>query len=234
MTIDEFTIARRFRGPEDSGNGGYTCGMVARFVDGDAEVTLRKPPPLDVPLRAEETGSGGVAVYDGDVLVAEARPGTPEADLPGPVGLAEAEAARSRYAGYERHAFPTCFVCGTDRAADGLMIHPGKVEGREVWASPFRPDPSLPAEAGMLATEIVWSALDCPGAWAVERAAQDRPVVLGRMTAHLSRPAPADRAYVAVGWPIGAEGRKLYSGTVVFDDDGTPYGWSRQTWIVLA
>ena len=36
--MSEITIARRFRGPEDSGNGGYTCGMVARFIEGDAEV----------------------------------------------------------------------------------------------------------------------------------------------------------------------------------------------------
>ena len=230
---DGFVIARRYRGPEDSGNGGYTCGMVARFVSGDAEVTLRKPPPLDVPLRVAPVADG-VEVYDGGTLIAEGRPASPDVRVPAPVTLAEAEAARPGYTGYERHAFPTCFVCGTDRAGDGLMIHAGKVEGREVWAAPFRPDPSLPSAGGMLAPEIVWSALDCPGAWAVERAARDRPVVLGRMAAHLERPAPADAAYTAVGWPIGSEGRKLYSGTAVFDAAGEAIGWSRQTWVVLA
>jgi hypothetical protein len=230
----EFVIARRFRGPEESGNGGYTCGMVARFVDGPAEITLRKPPPLDVPLGVEPTDDG-VEVLHGDDLVAEGRPATaPSLEIPEPVSLAEAEAARTRYAGYERHAFPTCFVCGTDRAGDGLMIHAGKVKGRDVWAAPFHPDDSLPAEGGMLAPEIVWSALDCPGAWAVERAAQDRPVVLGRMTAVLDRPAPIDGAYIAAGWPIGADGRKLFSGTVLFGAEGTRYGWASQTWIVLA
>jgi len=202
--MSEITIARRFRGPEDSGNGGYTCGMVARFIEGDAEITLRKPPPLDLALEVRPI-AGGVDVYDGDDLIAEGRSATLE-----------------------------LFVCGTDRADDGLMVHAGQVEGREVWAAPFIPDPSLPAVDGVLAPEMVWSALDCPGAWAVERATQDRPVVLGRMTARLERDAPADRDYVAIGWPIGVDGRKLFSGTALFDGDGNLYGSASQTWFVLA
>jgi len=70
--MSEITIARRFRGPEDSGNGGYTCGMVARFIEGDAEITLRKPPPLDLALEVRPI-AGGVDVYDGDDLIAEGR-----------------------------------------------------------------------------------------------------------------------------------------------------------------
>lgn len=227
-----FTIARRYRGPEESGNGGYTCGMVARFVAGDAEVTLRKPPPLDAALEVRRV-EGGVDVYAADDLIAEGRTVGFDLEVPLPPTMAEAEAARRHYTGYRTHAFPTCFVCGTDRAADGLMIHAGGVEGRQVWAAPFTPDPSLPATGGILEPEMVWSALDCPGAWAVERATKDRPVVLGRMAAHLERGAPTDRAYVATGWPIGVDGRKLYSGTALFDTDGTCYGWARQTWIVM-
>ena len=40
------TVARRFCGPPGSGNGGYVCGLIAGFLDGPAEVTLRLPPPL--------------------------------------------------------------------------------------------------------------------------------------------------------------------------------------------
>lgn len=227
-----FTIARRFRGPEESGNGGYTCGMVANFVDGQAEVTLRKPPPLDRPLTVEWV-HGGVEVFDGKTLIAQGRSVDTDLDVPEPPTLEEAVAARERYTGYRTHAFPTCFVCGTDRADDGLMIHAGQVEGRDVWASPFMPDPTLPANDGMLEPEMVWSALDCPGAWAVERATKDQPVVLGRMTARLEREAPLDQAYIAIGWPIGGEGRKLFSGTALFDGDATRYGWALQTWIIL-
>ena len=230
---DGFTIARRFRGPEESGNGGYACGAVARFIEGDTEVTLRRPPPLDRPLEVHRVTTG-VEVFDGEDLIAEGRPADLTLDIPDPPSMAQAEQARKRYGGYSRHAFPTCFVCGTDRAADGLMIHSGQVEGRDVWAAPFQPDPSLPAVDGILEPEMVWSALDCPGAWAVERDTRDRPVVLGRMAAHLERTAPADRAFIAIGWPLGVDGRKLYSGTALFDAEGTCYGWARQTWIVLA
>lgn len=227
-----FVIARRFRGPEESGNGGYTCGMVAGFVDGAAEVTLRKPPPLDRMLDVR-TVSDGVDVYDGKTLIAEGRTIEWEPlDVPQPPTLEEAAAAKQRYTGYRRHAFPGCFVCGTERD-DGMQVHAGQVEGREVWASPFRPDTSLPGASGMLAPEIVWSALDCPGAWAVERALQDRPVVLGRMAAHVERRVPPTDEYVAIGWPLGAQGRKLYSGTALFDAEGALYGSARQVWIVL-
>jgi hypothetical protein len=40
-TMQTMTIARRFRGPPNSGNGGYVCGMLARHIAGAAEVTLR-------------------------------------------------------------------------------------------------------------------------------------------------------------------------------------------------
>jgi hypothetical protein len=227
-----FVIQSRFRGPEDSGNGGYTCGMVAGFVDGIAEVTLREPPPLDCMLDVRMV-RGGVDVYDGGTLIAEGRSIEWEPlDVPDPPTVEEAAAARERYAGYHRHAFPHCFVCGTDRA-DGMQIHAGRVDGREVWASPFRPDPSLPGGSGMLAPEIVWSALDCPGAWAVERAEQDRPVVLGRMAADVESRVPSTGEYVAIGWPLGEEGRKLFSGTALFDAAGVLHGSARQTWIVL-
>jgi len=230
--VAAITIARRFRGPEQSGNGGYTCGMVARFIEGSAEITLRKPPPLEVALEVRRVPNG-IEVYDADDLVAEGRPFTIDLDVPSPPTLAEAEDAGQRYAGYRSHAFPTCFVCGTDRAEDGLNIHAGRVEGREVWAALFTPDGSLPAAGSSLAPEMVWSALDCPGAWAVERATRNRPVVLGRMAAGLERDAPSDRDYVAVGWPLGIEGRKLFSGTALFDADGTLYGRASQTWFAL-
>jgi hypothetical protein len=86
----------------------------------------------------------------------------------------------------------------------------------------------------VLATEIVWAALDCPGAWSVEREAHDRPVVLGRMAARVLRDVPAVGSYVAAGWPIGVDGRKLYSGTALYDEYGAPLATARQIWIVLA
>ena len=72
---ESIMIPRRFRGPEASANGGYTCGTLAELVDADVvEVTLRKPPPLDVAMVVERDGEAIRVLHDGE-LVAEARPG---------------------------------------------------------------------------------------------------------------------------------------------------------------
>jgi hypothetical protein len=83
----EIRIDRRFCGPPDSGNGGYTCGRLAAAVPGPAEVTLRRAPPLDTPLLLE-TDDDGVRVLDSDVLVAEGAAGPADlgVDVSEPVG----------------------------------------------------------------------------------------------------------------------------------------------------
>ena len=80
-------IAPRFCGPPDSGNGGYVCGLIAGYLDGPAEVTLRRPPPLETPLAVECDDHGSARVLDGQTLIAEATrsPGGPVPQLPDPV-----------------------------------------------------------------------------------------------------------------------------------------------------
>jgi hypothetical protein len=231
--VETIVIPSRFRGPVDSGNGGYTCGVVAAAAGGEVEVTLRRPPPLDRPLTVERDGRG-IRVLDGDLLVAEAVPAEWSLEVPDPPAWGEAEAASARYGGFERHAFPECFVCGTGRP-DGLRIFAGPVAGRDLVAAPWIPDDSLPTQPdGALAPEMIWSALDCPGAWAVERHMEDQPVVLGRMVAAVTGSIRAGDRAIAAGWELGREGRKLFSGTALFAVDGTQLGRARQTWIVLA
>jgi hypothetical protein len=231
--IQSFVIDPRFRGPADSGNGGYTAGMVAGFVGGDAEVTLRRPPPLGRPLTAT-LGEERVLVHDGPDLVAEGAATRLELAVPDPPTAEEAGRASRGYAGFSHHFFPGCFVCGPEReAGDGLRIFPGPVPGGDLVAAPGRADASLPSAGGFLATEMAWSLLDCPGAWAMERDQEERPVVLGRMAARLLHPIPVGAELVCIGWPLGREGRKLFSGTAAFGTDGTLHGFGRQTWIVL-
>jgi hypothetical protein len=224
-------ILSRFNGPPGSGNGGYACGVFASVAAGDAEVTLRSPPPLEAKLA--DSGSEGVhEISHGETLVAEVRPTHVQLDIPTAPSIEQAEDARTRYLGYRRHEFPTCFTCGTERT-DGLSIHPGPVTGTGIVASPWCADESLPGENGDLLPEIVWAALDCPGAWATMREATADPVVLGRMAAHLVAPVPVGATLVSYGWQMGSEGRKAYAGTAVADDRGRVLGYARQVWIAV-
>ncbi|HSM01265.1 MAG TPA: hypothetical protein VK960_02330 [Acidimicrobiia bacterium] len=225
-------IPSRFNGPPGSGNGGYACGLFASIVEGDAEVTLRSPPPLEVDLEVSEVDGVHHISHD-ETLVAEVRPADVQLDIPAAPSVEQAQDARTRYLGYRRHEFPTCFTCGTERT-DGLSIHPGPVTGTGVVASSWRADESLPASDDHLRPEIVWAALDCPGAWATMRELTADPVVLGRMSARLVEPVPVGATLVSYGWQMGADGRKAYAGTAVADERGRVLGYARQVWIVLA
>ena len=218
--MTELKIDPRFNGPPGSGNGGYTCGLVAELVGEPAEVTLKHPPPLGRTLRFD-----GSRLWDGDTLVAEARPADVDVTPPEPVGLEEAARASERYPGFERHAFPTCFVCGPDRReGDGLRIFAGPVPGRDLFAAPW-------VAAADVARPLVWAALDCPGAIAVGFPARGE-TVLGRFGARVDAvPEPGSRC-VVVAWPLGEDGRKLYAGTALFSEAGEPLAVARATWIV--
>jgi len=217
----EMTLPRRYRGPLASANGGYACGRLAAFVDADAvEVTLRLPPPLERPLEIVRE-DGAAQLLDGDALVAEARGAAVEATPPAPVSHEEAEAARARHVRGGSPDFGECFVCGVRR--DGLEVRVGPVAGREpLYASPITLAEPAP--------EIVWAAIDCPGAYAV--GAEGRgDVVLGRMTARLERVPEAGEPCIVAAWPLGEDGRKLHAGTALFTDDGELLAIARQVWI---
>ena len=233
---ERVTIDRRFRGPSDSGNGGYVCGVVAALVGGPAEVTLRSPPPLDRPLDVQRLDGGAVAVLDGETLIAEGIPASVKIDVPQPVSFSDAEAAAASYLGFQQHVFPTCFGCGPQRApGDGLRIFPGWSARRGLVAAPWMPDASLAGPDGAVRSELLWAALDCPGGWALfKEAGEQRPMVLGRLAARLLAPVRPGERCVVIGWPLGEDGRKLYSGTAVFSGAGDLCGVARATWVKLA
>lgn len=224
---ETITIERRYRGPADSGNGGYTCGTVAALVDAPAaEVTLRLPPPLERPLRVVREGDE-VRVVDGDRLVAEARPvDSVDVEPPAPVSFEEAAGGQPD----PTHPFPDCFVCGpARRPGDALRLLPKPVgDGRlaAVWRV-------TDEQSGR--NELVWAALDCPGAFAVDPGLERGVSVLGRLAAQVLDTPRAGERCVVLGWPLpGSEGRKLYAGTAVYGEDGRLLGKARATWILLS
>jgi len=213
-------LASRFNGPPGSANGGVASGRLAAYVGAPAvEVTLRRPPPLDVDLRVDAAG-GTARLFDGEHLVAEAVPSTVELE-PGPA-VDVATAAATTFAGATGHPFPTCFVCGTDRP-DGLRLRPGRLpDGRvaTVW-TPADDDPVM-----------VWAALDCPGGWSAD--VPGRPMVLGRMAVERHAPVTPGAPHVVVGWGTGGEGRKVHTGSALHDADGRVLAVARATWLVVA
>lgn len=230
VDVGSFVIAASFCGPPGSGNGGYSCGRLAAGLAGAVEVTLHRPPPLDRPL-AVRPDVDGLALLDGEQLVAAARNADFELVPPPFPGLAAATEASRHYHGLQMHAFPGCFVCGPARPDnDGLHIFPGETAAGGLVACPWLPAAGLADESGAVRKEFVWAALDCPGAWAW-LSGMERPLVLGRLTAILDAPVMAGRPHVVGGWQLGREGRKHYSGTVVWRADGTICARARATWI---
>ncbi len=227
------TIAGRFNGPPASGNGGYSCGLLAARIRGPARVRLHVPPPLDRELRFSATDDGVVQMHDGDTLVGSATPATLDLELPAPPSLAEAEAAMKRFPCYTNHIFPTCFVCGPNRPQrDGLALFPGRVGDSARWACVWQPAADLLDERGLIRSEILWSALDCPGYFAAV-GSELRPALLGELTGEIRVSTRGDLPLVVYAWPLGEDGRKFFAGTAVATAAGEVVAFARSTWIVL-
>lgn len=219
------TISPRFNGPPTSANGGYTCGVVAEAIDAPAaRVSLRRPPPLGVPLHLEPRPDGGAALLDAEGrVVADGTPADLALEPPAPPALEEARAAVARFPAYERHAFPSCFVCGPARAeGDGLRIFPGPVEGRD--------DGLIAADWTPLETDTrtVWAALDCPTAFVCDN---DTVIVLAALAASVAGPVVPGEPHVVTAWPLGRDGRKHRSGSAIHSADGAVVAVAEALWI---
>jgi hypothetical protein len=230
--VETVTIDARYRGPPGTANGGYTCGSVAQHIDGPAaEVSLRRPAPLDRPL-AIERDDGRVLLLDGDTLIAEGNASDLDAVPPPLPTLDEARAAAERYARADVHPFPECFVCGPARhPPESLRLLLGPVEGREeLFATAWTPDRSLGDAGGAVPPLIVWAALDCPTFSPVPLG---RTAVLARLRARLEAPVEAGQPHIVSAWGIEHEGRKHLGGAAITTDDGRLCGISEGLWIEL-
>ena len=238
-TMPALSIPSRFCGPAGSGNGGYVCGRIAAYLDGQVTVTLRRPPPLAMPMAVERGGGSSVRVHHGRTLIAEAAssPGSPAVEIPGPVSMADARTAAGRARYYSDPFFPACFVCGPGRQlGDGLRIFPGPVAGRLLWAAPWTPDPSVTDASGTVRPEVAWAALDCPSGIAAAEAAdlaQDSAILLGQMTASLAVLPMAGDPCVVIAWPGGRDGRKLTAGSALLGPGGQVLAVARTVWLTV-
>jgi hypothetical protein len=235
---ETLVVEPRFNGPPGSGNGGYTCGLVAGLVGAEeVEVSLRSPPPLGRPLSVTRAAGGAVEVNDGDVRVAEGRPTELLEDVPDAVPREEIEAATRGGAARwcDHHPFPTCFVCGPAReSGDGLRIFPVELPGREgLFGALWRPDASLAGDDDRVRPECVWAALDCPTSAPVANFGSGPPIVLARLSARLGCPVLVGEDHSILSWELGRSGRKREGAAALYDSRGRLLCASRALWIEL-
>ena len=206
--------------------------MFGKSLDGPAQVMLREPPPLGVPIEVRRREDGVDAVLDGKVL-ATARRGSVSVDRPALPDEAEVRAARARYeAQAGDHLLPHCFVCGTGRSeGDGLRIFAGPVAGSPVHADFWTPTDDLADADGFVAPEFLWAALDCPGYFALRSGGE--LCLLGRLTVDIHRCPRVGERLLCAAWAAGREGRKFFADSVLVDETGESLAAANAVWIQI-
>lgn len=231
MHTEFFEISSRFCGPPRSGNGGYTCGRLAKRLRGSAVVRLKAPPPLKTELRIDCTGQEA-RLYSDATMIGEAKLALLDLQVPACPSYEAAEKAALSFVGFKTHPFPGCFVCGPNRApADGLRIFPGSMEASTLVAAPWIPHVSLADDSGVVQSEFLWSALDCTGAFAVLPDNEAVAIVLGELTVDVTGTVAAGEPCVVVGWSLGNEGRKRGAGSALYAPGGRLVAAARAVWI---
>lgn len=238
---DTIIIAPGFNGPRLSGNGGYVAGLMAEqfnrhFKTDDAvEITLRAPVPLGTRMQVVRDDDV-LRLKDGETLICEARAGRVDHLVPPPPPTDWNDVMRRGEDGGspEDSDFNWCIVCGRGRAVgDGLRVlgSAGPQKGHSL--SCYVPHANHADATGRIKPEFVWGTLDCPGAFAVQEADDFRPALTGRMTARVIDPPRVGERCAVVGWSLGGEGRKLYSGTALYTESGRLCAIGTCTWILL-
>jgi hypothetical protein len=250
MSSETVVIPDRFRGPPKSGNGGYVCGVFGGLLTGGrydlperraAEVTLRAPIPLDQAIAVRRDGEK-LTAYHGETLLVEAALTDLQLNVPEPASYEQALAVRDKsvsltvghhpWLGEQRKGFhPICVCCGAELAPeDGLHVYAAHVPERKQVAAAWSCHSAFADADGYVPPELICTALDCPGqfAWLAEGT---RTGLLGRLTARVERKVRAGDRCVVIGWTLGNEGRKYYSGTALFDERGDLCAYAKAVWI---
>ena len=84
-----------------------------------------------------------------------------------------------------------------------------------------------------VAPELVWAALDCPGAIAVGFPYRGE-TLLGRFAVAIERLPAVDERCIVLAWSLGEEGRKLFAGTALYGESNRLLATARATWIAPA
>lgn len=228
-------IDKRFCGPKNSGNGGYCAGLFAQVIDGPAAVTLMSPPPLDMVITLRRNGAEAFDAVVGDRVIARIEPGTVTIDPP---ALPDSDAVSAAHDAFlsdanGEHQIPFCFVCGDRRApGDGLRLFTGPAPDSPVNADFWTPGADLADDDGLIRSEILWAALDCPSAFALRL--WPRLTLLGRHEVEIFRRPKQGERLIAAAWRERSDGRKHYASAVLLDEDREIIAAGNALWIELA
>ncbi len=81
----------------------------------------------------------------------------------------------------------------------------------------------------MVSAEHLWAVLDCPGAYAFPEPATGA-ILLGELAVSIRGSVSIGEKCVLIGWEISHEGRKHYTGTALFGDNGSCRAVGYATW----
>lgn len=233
--MPQIFVPRRFNGPPGTANGGYVAGLIAAEmrkagVAGAVEVSLRAPPPLETAMELA-ISEGVCECRHGDGVVVTGKAAHSLEAVPAAPPLDVAAKGRESFPPVEDHAFPGCFVCGPERTHDGLCIFTGRPHDFDGVADVWTPDADYGDEAGLVREEVMWAALDCPGAFAI--GFQERPMVLGRIKGQVARRPKTGAPLIVAAWHLYDDGRKHGAASALFAADGELLAQTEQLWIEL-
>jgi len=230
------TIDHRYEGPPGITLGGYLSGLLASHLESDSvSVTMLKPTPMGRSLIIDTSETDRVCLYDGDVLLNDARPVEWTLSLPEPISYEQAKRASLRDT---VSAYPNCFGCGSGRAEhDGLHLRAGPVDGSNVVAIDWTPDKTVVGEdsEGRVPQIMLLTAMECPIAKALaagQLLQPDEQIVLGRVTTKLIRSPEIGEACYFMGWPIERAGRRIELAGALFDQTSNALVTVRHTFVV--
>ncbi|MBM9499067.1 hypothetical protein JWG44_02210 [Leptospira sp. 201903071] len=244
FNFESIEINEKYCGPPMSGNGGYIAGITANQIQNEAAVIkIKAPGPLNESLYySRDPISKGIKLLskETNLVIAEAKEDSdffmdfPELNSSTLEGIQNPE---EEYLGFQKHPFPTCFVCGPKRNhEDGMRIFSAKIKDQDgfthLHGAFWNPWKDLSDLDGKIRNEIVWAALDCPGGFAVSYV-DPTMIVLVKLRGRLLESIFAELPYAILSWEIGRNRRQRIAGTAIYRvEDRKCVAYSEALWMV--
>ena len=219
MIVETLTIDRRFRGPAQSGNGGYVCGRIARHVPGHCDgPACDSAAARDAAARRCDRRCRAAACQERR-WSAKAAPHSWTSTRPAPVSF---EAATRKLEALSR--------LRASHVSEVLRLRPAAAAGRwpanlrrrgaqgATWSLRRGSSTSRSARRSRRSfcgrRSTVRAASRCG-----RRAKARRSCSVSSRLRFAAQVMPGDKC-VAMGWPLQVEGRKRFAGSAVYSADG--------------